>query len=90
MIDAHSAKSNRKSIFRFLLFELWLIVQKILRRHTGFFKCVTDQKQNRLKVVKFTAKMRNVLKRMKNKFSDLSDFYFRAMVIFVLKTVNFQ
>ena len=40
-----------------------------LRWHTWLFKCVTDQ--NHPKVVKITGKMRNELKQMKNKFSNI-------------------
>ena len=36
----------------------------------------TYQKKSRSKVVKFTGKMHNELKRMINQFSDLYDFYF--------------
>ena len=36
MKDAHSAESNEKSIFRFLFFELWLIVFTIHGDTPGF------------------------------------------------------
>ena len=45
MIDAHSAESIEKLIFRYLFFELWLIVYTIYGWHTGFFKCVINQKK---------------------------------------------
>ena len=38
MKDAHSAESNEKSIFRFLFFELWLIVFIIYGWHTWIFE----------------------------------------------------
>ena len=70
--DAHNAESNEKSfirIFRFLVFELWPIV--LGTGDTWFFKCVTDQqKKIRSKVIKFTENMCNMLKRIKNEFSD--------------------
>ena len=43
MIDAHSAESNEKSIFLFLLSELWLIAFTIIKNlptKKKVFKCV--------------------------------------------------
>ena len=37
MKDAHSTESNKKSIFRFLFFELWLIAFPIYGWRTGIF-----------------------------------------------------
>ena len=72
MIDAHSAESKEKSIFRFLFFELLLIVFIIHVRHFGNFRCHMTFSS---KVAKFTEKMRNKLKWMQNQVSDLCDFY---------------
>ena len=44
MKDGQCAESNEKSIFRFLFFELWLIVFTVYGCHTWIFKCVTDRK----------------------------------------------
>ena len=70
MIDADSAESNEKSIFRFLFLDLLQFVFTIYEWHTGIFKCVANQKKSYSKVVKFTENMSNELKRMKNQFSD--------------------
>ena len=71
MIDAHSAESNGKSIFRFLFFEVMTVrIYNFTLTHRTF-QCVTELKQkDRLKVVKFTGKVRNMLKQMKNQLSD--------------------
>ena len=42
MTDAHSAESNENSYFRFLFFELQLIVLTIYQYDTSTSKCVTD------------------------------------------------
>ena len=70
MIDAHSAESNEKLISQFLFFELCLIVFTILRDTSDFSSMSPIKKKDRSKVVKFTGKVRNVPKRMKNQFSD--------------------
>ena len=44
MKDAHSAESNEKSIFRFLFFELWLIVFTIYGESPGC-SCVSPTKK---------------------------------------------
>ena len=76
MKDAHCAEKNETSIFRFLFFELWLIIYNFWW-HTSISKCVTDRKYKfPSKVVKLTWKMRNVLKRMKNQFTDFCVLYF--------------
>ena len=69
MEDAHSAESNGKSIFRFLCFQLWLLVF-IIYSNTPRFSGESPTKKNRSKGVKFTGKMRNELKIMKTQFSD--------------------
>ena len=46
---------------------------------------ITDIQTPPLRKIRFTWKMPNVLKRMKNEFSDICDFIFRVMVDFVLK-----
>ena len=66
------AEANDKSIFRFLFFELWLIIIYNLRLPHRDFQ-VLPTKKIRSKVVKFTEKVLNELKRMKNQFFD---FYF--------------
>ena len=65
MIDTHSAESNEKFIFRFSFFELWLIVFTIVfpGGTPGFSNVSKTPKKSRSKVVKFTDKMRNELKR---------------------------
>ena len=71
MIDAHSAESNEKSIFRFLFFSSygwWYL--KFTGDTPGLFKWVSNQKKSRSKMVKLTEKMSNELKRLKNQFSD--------------------
>ena len=45
----YSAESNGKSIFLFLVFELWPIVFTILRWYIRLFKCVTEQKKRSFK-----------------------------------------
>ena len=55
MKDAECAESNEKSIFRFLFFELWLIVFTIYQK-------ITYQKELFFKRFKFTGKMRIALK----------------------------
>ena len=74
----HSAESNEKScirFFRFLFFELWLIVFTIYDDAPGV-SSVTPTQKNRSKVAKFPGKMRNELKLMENQFSDFCDFSF--------------
>ena len=66
MKDAHSAETNEKTIFRFLFFQVMANCIHNLQCDDWIFKCVTNQKKSRLKVVKFTENMRNELKRMKN------------------------
>ena len=61
------AQPNQKSIFRFLVSELWLTVFTIFGDIPQFLR-VIDGKKIRSKVTKFTRKMRNVLRRMKNRF----------------------
>ena len=70
MKDAHSAELNEKSIFRFLFFELWLIVFTIYGDTPGFSSVSPTEQKNLSKLVKFTGKMRNELKKMKNHFFD--------------------
>ena len=60
MKDARSAESNEKSyfrFFRFLFFELWLIVFTIY----GDTQSVPPTKKKLFKVIKFTGKMRIAL-----------------------------
>ena len=42
MKDMHSAESNEKSIFRFLILELWLIVFTIYQKFTDQQKIVHE------------------------------------------------
>ena len=66
MIDAHCAEPNEKSIFK-----LRLITFTIFKYVTLISKPVTDQKNMLLnggEAAKYTGKMRNVMKRIKNKF----------------------
>ena len=85
MKHAHSAESNKKikKIQFFSIFIFWVMADYIynLRWLTWIFKCVTDQK-NRSKMAKFTRKMRNELKRMKNQFSDFFGFYFWWSILY--------
>ena len=46
-------------------------IYNLRRWHTWLFKFLTNQ--NYAEVTKYTGKMRNKLKRMKNQFSDFSD-----------------
>ena len=68
---AYSAESNEISIYWFLFFELWLILFTFYGTHLDF-QVFHRPKKNRQKVYKFTEKMRNLLKRMKNHFSDFN------------------
>ena len=69
MKDLECAETNEKSIFQFLFFELGLIV--FIQWHIGLFKFHRPKKNiYRSKVVKLTVKVGNVLKRMKNQFSN--------------------
>ena len=54
MKDAHSAESDEKSYFRFLFFELWLILITIY----GDTLCVQLTKKKSSKVAKIIEKMR--------------------------------
>ena len=56
-------------IFRFIFFELWLIVFTIYWRHNGIFKCVTNQKKSSISGQIY----RKDAQWMKNQFCD---FYF--------------
>ena len=80
MKDAHSAESNEKLFLRFLFFELWLIVF-IICGDTSGFSSVPPIKKKRSKVAKFTGKVLNELKRMKNQFFD---FYFLSCVFTIV------
>ena len=80
--DARSADSDEKSILWFLFFELWLIVFTIYGDIFEVFKCVTDQKKESPKVVKFTGKMRNELKQMKNQFLWILVFEIRFLILY--------
>ena len=44
--DAHCAETNKKSIFRFLFFNLRLIVYTIYRWHTQISMCIINQKKS--------------------------------------------
>ena len=66
MIDAHCTEPNEKSIFK-----LRLITFTIFKYVTLISKPVTDQKNmllNAGEAAKYTGKMHNVMKRIKNKF----------------------
>ena len=54
------------------IFIFWVMVDCVynFRWRTLISQCVTDQKNMSSKVTKFTWEMRNVLKQMKNQFSD--------------------
>ena len=57
---------------------------------TTFFKHFFQYLKKNSKVFKFTWKMQNVLKRMKNQNQIFANFSFRGMIIFVLKSANFR
>ena len=66
MKDGQWAETNEKSISNFSDFYFFILFTVT---HLDFQVC-HRQKNNRSKVAKFTGKMRNKLKRMKNQFSD--------------------
>ena len=91
MIDAHSAESNEKIIFRFLFCESGLIIFTIYGRHTGIFKCVINQK-------KIVQKWSNLQKRCAMSWSEwkiqLTIFIFELWLIlsskFIEKSTKFE
>ena len=79
--------NRMKKYFRFFF---WVMAVCIYNQwwHTWLFNCVTYQ--NRPKLAKFTGNMRNKLKRMKNQFSDYSDFFFELRSFLTQNMVNFR
>ena len=81
---AECAEANEKSIFLFLVFEIWPFLYSklvniwwILSTKSTIFQKLKIIKlfSHILKVFKLTWKMRNVLNLKKNQISDFSDFY---------------
>ena len=70
MKDAYSVESNEKSIFRFIDIKLLLISFKIYGDTSGFLS-VSPTKKIVYKCPNFIGKIRNELKQIENKLSDL-------------------
>ena len=66
------------------LYERCGLCRLYLRWYTWIFKCVTDQKKC-FKVTKFTGKMNNGLKRMKNQF-----YYFLRFLVFEILLILYR
>ena len=88
MKDAHIAELNEKSIFQFLISELWLIVFKIYMWHTLLSKCVTDKINIYLYIYSLKSGQIYIKDAQWAETNEIqfSNFYFRIMFNFVRKT----